>query len=157
MLCGSRVPWGEALLSLPPTAESADPTTGQPLLRGLSAKVGIFHGPITRLTPHAVSGQLLQCLLIADFVHCCMLQPRCSDLHTSFIGDVRFFVNFIFCSPQKSAWTALLLSIVVPDAYVCGCVCPCLSVCLPHSCSSPDASWCSPSYPNCDPALQHRQ
>ena len=58
MLCGSRVPWGEALLSLPPTAESADPTTGQPLLRGLLAKVGIFHGPITRLTPHAVSGQL---------------------------------------------------------------------------------------------------
>ena len=64
MLCysmpwGCRVPWGEALLSLEPAREEHDPTTGQVLTRGLSARVGIFHGPITRLCLHAVTGQLL--------------------------------------------------------------------------------------------------
>ncbi len=61
MLCHGvcRVPWGEALLSLDPTREKHDPTNGQVLTRGLSARVGIFHGPITRLCPHAVTGELL--------------------------------------------------------------------------------------------------
>ncbi|KAL0029412.1 hypothetical protein WJX77_005563 [Trebouxia sp. C0004] len=52
-----RVPWGEALLSLEPAREEHDPTTGQVLTRGLSARVGIFHGPITRLCPHPVTGR----------------------------------------------------------------------------------------------------
>ncbi|KAL0023908.1 hypothetical protein WJX79_009620 [Trebouxia sp. C0005] len=52
-----KVPWGEALLSMEPTREEYDPTTGQVLTRGLSARVGIFHGPITRLCPHAVTGR----------------------------------------------------------------------------------------------------
>ncbi len=55
--CKCRVPWGETLLSLAPTGEEVDPQTGHILTRGLSAKVGIFHGPITRLCPHAVTGQ----------------------------------------------------------------------------------------------------
>jgi len=50
------VPWGEALLSLEPAREEHDPTTGQVLARGLSARVGIFHGAITRLCPQAVTG-----------------------------------------------------------------------------------------------------
>jgi len=54
-----RVPWGQALLSLEPTREEHDPTTGQVLTRGLSARVGIFHGPITRLCPHPVTGKRL--------------------------------------------------------------------------------------------------
>ena len=61
MLCHGvcRVPWGEALLSLEAAREKHDPTNGQVLTRGLSARVGIFHGPITRLCPHAVTGELL--------------------------------------------------------------------------------------------------
>lgn len=61
MLCHGvcRVPWGEALLSLEPAREKHDPTNGQVLTRGLSARVGIFHGPITRLCPYAVTGELL--------------------------------------------------------------------------------------------------
>ena len=30
--------------------------TGQLLFRGLSAKVGIFHGPIVKLCPHSTTG-----------------------------------------------------------------------------------------------------
>lgn len=52
-----RVPWGEALLSLPPAKEQHDCTTGQVLSHGLSSKIGIFNGPIARLCPHAVTGQ----------------------------------------------------------------------------------------------------
>lgn len=50
-----RVPWGEALLSMPATKEQHD-ASGQVLMRGLAAKVGISNGPITRLCPHAVTG-----------------------------------------------------------------------------------------------------
>ena len=66
-----RVPWGEALLSLPPAKEQHDCTTGQVLSRGLSSKIGLFNGPISRLCPHAVSGQPYQ--------HACPALP-CSAL-----------------------------------------------------------------------------
>ncbi|KAL3142345.1 hypothetical protein ABBQ38_002682 [Trebouxia sp. C0009 RCD-2024] len=51
-----KVPWGEALLSMPATKEQHD-ASGQVLMRGLAAKVGISNGPITRLCPHAVTGR----------------------------------------------------------------------------------------------------
>lgn len=50
-----RVPWGEALLSMAATKEQHD-ASGQVLLRGLTAKVGISSGPITRLCPHPITG-----------------------------------------------------------------------------------------------------
>ena len=51
-----RLPWGEGLLGLAPTQEERSPVTGQLLFRGLSAKVGIFHGPIVKLCPHSTTG-----------------------------------------------------------------------------------------------------
>ena len=51
-----RLPWGEGLLGLAPTQEDRSPVTGQLLFRGLSAKVGIFHGPIVKLCPHSTTG-----------------------------------------------------------------------------------------------------
>ena len=56
-----RVPWGEALLSLGPTQQEQSLTTGEILLRGLLARVGIFHGPITGLCPHAITGHTFAC------------------------------------------------------------------------------------------------
>ena len=52
-----RLPWGEGLLGLGPTQEDRSPVTGQLLFRGLSAKVGIFHGPIVKLCPHSTTGE----------------------------------------------------------------------------------------------------
>ncbi|DBA88293.1 TPA: hypothetical protein ACH3X1_016534 [Trebouxia sp. C0004] len=52
-----RLPWGEGLLGLAPTQEERSPVTGQLLFRGLSAKVGIFHGPIVKLCPHSTTGR----------------------------------------------------------------------------------------------------
>ena len=51
------MPWGEALLSMAAAKEQHDSATGQVLQRGLSAKIGISNGPITRLCPHAVTGR----------------------------------------------------------------------------------------------------
>ena len=65
-----RVPWGEALLSMAATKEQHDSTTGQVLLRGLSAKIGISNGPITRLCPHAVTGTLAQLALHCSALPC---------------------------------------------------------------------------------------
>lgn len=56
-----RVHWSEALLSLAPTHEELS-SAGQVLFRGLSAKIGIFHGLIARLSPHGVTG-VVQALL----------------------------------------------------------------------------------------------
>ncbi|DBA81177.1 TPA: hypothetical protein ACH3X2_006995 [Trebouxia sp. C0005] len=52
-----RLPWGEGLLGLAPTQEERSPVTGQLLFRGLSARVGIFHGPIVKLCPHSTTGR----------------------------------------------------------------------------------------------------
>lgn len=51
-----RLPWGEGLLGLAPTQEERSPVTGQLLFRGLSARVGIFHGAIVKLCPHSTTG-----------------------------------------------------------------------------------------------------
>ena len=65
-----RVPWGEALLCMAATKEQHDSATGQVLLRGLSAKIGISNGPITRLCPHAVTGTLAQLALPYTVLPC---------------------------------------------------------------------------------------
>ena len=60
--CCCRLPWGEGLLGLAPTQEERSPLTGQLLFRGLSAKVGIFHGPIVKLCPHSTTGLAITAL-----------------------------------------------------------------------------------------------
>jgi len=75
--CGHcRLPWGEGLLGLAPTQEERSPVTGQLLFRGLSARVGIFHGPIVKLCPHSTTG-LLHTLSLPIISHSCLLQQLC--------------------------------------------------------------------------------
>ena len=116
MLCHGvcRVPWGEALLSLEPAWEKHDPTNGQVLTRGLSARVGIFHGPITRLCPHAVTGELL---LIPT---CCSLCFLGASSRLSWL----FLLCWCFCCCYCSIVTACgRLGFLVLCIWLCAQVC----------------------------------
>ena len=77
-----RLTWGEGLLGLVPTQEERSPVTGQLLFRGLSAKVGIFHGPIVKLCPHSTTGLWFVSLLFATplFAHHAFCELRTAML-----------------------------------------------------------------------------
>ena len=55
-----QLPWNEELLSMDQAAEVFDPSDARAnslLLRGLRSRVGVFHGPVDRVTPHGKSGR----------------------------------------------------------------------------------------------------
>jgi len=101
--CGHcRLPWGEGLLGLAPTQEERSAVTGQLLFRGLSARVGIFHGPIVKLCPHSTTG-MRHTVLLAYHQPCC-LQQLC------------------MCVCEHVSWCMRM--------QMCMCSCICVSVCV---------------------------
>jgi len=96
------------LLGLAPTQEERSPVTGQLLFRGLSAKVGIFHGPIVKLCPHSTTG-MLHTSPLPIIISACVCERACADVH------VRKHVCVCVC------------------VYACVCMCACLCV---HVCNT---------------------
>ena len=54
-----RVDWDEEILAQPSLKEVTD-SNGQTILKGMSAAIGICHGPIIKVCPHTTTGGRVQ-------------------------------------------------------------------------------------------------